>query len=337
MAKTLVGVEIGADSVQVVEIRPGRAPRLLRCAAEPLPDGAARDSEILNPQAVAQAVRRAWRRAKIRKRTAVLGIGSRRVLVRAHTMPVMSRELVRRALPYQVEDVLPVPASQAVLDFTPTSEQDGQQHGLLVAAVSETVEGLVDVLRAARVTPTTIDLIPFGLARVALRTSAPEETVAFVYVGTSTTYVVILSAGVPLLVRIIGADLAAASAEDELTGDLEPAAEEFATDGDLDSLNLRRRRGSSRPDPVVDELAARLRGTYSFYTARPDAPAIDRVLLSGIGASRNGVHGAVSDAFELPADVVTVEDVVRTKRRLAGDLPLMLTSTVGIALDGDRR
>ncbi len=68
-------------------------------------------------------------------------IANRRVLVREHSTAAIAPELLRQALPFQVQDLLPVPpVAQAVLDYYPTGQQGDQLHGLLVAAVSSTIE-----------------------------------------------------------------------------------------------------------------------------------------------------------------------------------------------------
>ena len=74
---------------------------------------------MLDPGAVAVALRQLWTGARFKSKDVVLGVASRRILVREYTTQAMRPDLLREALPYQVQDLLPVPASQAVLDFYP--------------------------------------------------------------------------------------------------------------------------------------------------------------------------------------------------------------------------
>src|SRR3954452_10670311 len=143
MAKTVVGLEITEESVRAVEVTTGRTPTLVAAGEVPLPAGAAKDSEVLDRDAVAVALRQLWTRAGIKGQKVTLGIGSRRILVREYTTQAMRPDLLKQALPYQVQDLLPVPVNQAVLDFYPVSQEGDQVTGLLVAAVSDTVEELI--------------------------------------------------------------------------------------------------------------------------------------------------------------------------------------------------
>ena len=166
MAKTIVGLEVTEESVRAAEISLGRKPQLIAYGEVPLPPEAARDSEVLDPGAVAVALRQLWTGARFKSKDVVLGVASRRILVREYTTQAMRPDLLRDALPYQVQDLLPVPASQAVLDFFPLSQQGDQVSGLLVAAVAENIEQIIATLAKVKVRAQAVDLAAFGLARV---------------------------------------------------------------------------------------------------------------------------------------------------------------------------
>ena len=207
MASTLVGLEITEESVRAVEVKRGRTPVLLAAGEVALPPEAARDSEVLDRDVVAMALRQLWSTFGIKGREVTLGVGSRRILVREYTTQAMAPELLRQALPFQVQDLLPVPANQAVLDFYPLSQKGDQVSGLLVAAVAETIEQLITTThaRSSRRRRSTS-------CRSASRASqsasyVPGETVAMIHIGDHTTHVVIASDGVPQFVRMIPVDV----------------------------------------------------------------------------------------------------------------------------------
>jgi type IV pilus assembly protein PilM len=320
MSKTIVGIEITEESVQAVEVKQGRTPVIIAAGEVTLPPGAARDSEVIDQQAVTLAIKQLWQKARIRSRNVVLGVGSRRVLVREHTMPKLSPEAMKKALPYQVDDLLPVPVDQAVLDFYPISETNGNVNGLLVAAVAEPVEALVNTLRAAKLKTTSVDLLPFALSRVATRLVGREETVAMVYLGSHTSYIVIISAGIPVLVRIISVDL------------LPPPP---VTRPDISSETTRRqRREASSPEhrAAINDMATRVRGTLQFYASRADAQPVTRVLLSGAGVLQDDARSILNETLGIQSEVVSVQAAAKREVNLEGDLPIVLTSTLGLAL-----
>lgn len=346
MAKTLVGLEITEESVRAVEVTAGRAPSLLAFGEVSLPPGAAKDSEILDASAVSLAIRQLWTRAGIKGHSVILGIGNRRILVREHTTQALRADLLRQALPFQVQDLLPVPANQAVLDFYPVSQSGDQLEGLLVAAVAETVEELIATLVKSKVTVDTVDLVPFGLARVARIVGAPGETVAMCHIGDHTTYVVIAVDGIPRFVRIIPIDVATSAvraregqaAADEAES-LQPARVlETVPPQPADDPPLRGRaalRAANGTDPVVLDLVGRLRNTIAFYANRPGMPGASTVFVSGAGAAVPGVVPTLTMALDAPVRMVSSRDLVRTKK--SGEIEelemdLNLVSTIGMTL-----
>lgn len=343
MSRTVIGLEITEESVRAVEVRTGRRPVVLASGSVPLPPDAAHDSEVIDPDAVTIAVRQLWTRAGFTSRTVIVGLGSRRILVREYTTQAMHPRLLRQALPFQVQDLLPVPIDQAVLDFYPASQEGDQVSGLLVAAVAETVEVLVGAVTKAKLEVETVDLLPFGLARIAGVLGAGGETVAMVHITDHTTYVVVARDGIPLFVRIIPIDVptsavrARAAAHDDETDDGDAEVETFLppTVADLAPLRSRAalRMGGSLAearDPAVVDLVNRVRSTVQFADSRPGAAPVTTTHLSGAGAAVSGVVSGLTEALGTRVETVDVAALATLKHPIEGDLALDIVGTLGI-------
>lgn len=337
MAKTIVALEVTEESVRAVELSRGRKPHLIAYGEVPLPLGAARDSEVLDSGAVAVALRQLWTGARFKSKSVVLGVASRRILVREYTTQAMRPDLLREALPFQVQDLLPVPASQAVLDFFPLSQNGDQVSGLLVAAVADNIEQIIGTLGKVKLRAQGVDLAAFGLARVTAPLAAPDETVATISIGDHTTQVVVSRGGIPQFVRILPIDVAT-SASRRHAIEANADALEYAAAGN--GAGLTRTRGSVRTavSPGVSDLAARLRSTLSFFATRPGAIAPSQAFVTGAGAAVEGVMPALNAAIDTSVSMVTVGDVIgMTGQPPALETALNLVGTVGIALGEARR
>ncbi|WP_137845546.1 pilus assembly protein PilM [Microbacterium sp. 2FI] len=343
MARSLVGLEITEESVRAVEVSTGRTPALLAAGEVPLPRDAARDSEVIDVGSVALALRQLWTSAGIKGRKVTLGVGSRRILVREFTTQAMAPELLRQALPFQVQDLLPVPASQAVLDFYPIAQQGDQVSGLLVAAVSETVEQIIATLGKAKLEVDTVDLVPFGMARIAHRIAQPGETVAMMHLGDHTSHVVVVTDGVPRFVRIIPVDIATTAArreenaypagpESEFEAVLEPAGIGGITPRTTSTRASIRSSGASAVS-AVNDLVARLRSTVAFFSGREGSSPISEVIVSGAGYAAPGVADALARAFDVPVRPLRLDQIASVGRReLPEELALNCVATVGVLL-----
>lgn len=340
MAKSIVGLEVTEESVRAAELSLGRKPQLIAYGEVPLPPEAARDSEVLDAGAVAVALRQLWTGARFRSRDAVVGVASRRILVREYTTQAMRPDLLREALPFQVQDLLPVPASQAVLDFFPLSQEGDQVSGLLVAAVSENIEQIIATLGKVKVRTHGVDLTAFGLARATAPLASKGDTTATVNIGDHTTQVVISRGGVPLFVRLLPIDVATAASRRHGDSTTAPefelaAAPAGAGAGTGNGAAPSRTRGAIRAatPPAVSDLAARIRSTLAFYGSRANSMSPTRIFVTGAGAAAEGVMSALTAAVDIPMTVVAVGDVIPMSAPApAGDAAFNLVGTVGIAL-----
>lgn len=350
--KTRIGLEITEESVRAAEVTTGRTPSLVAFGSVPLPAGAARDSEVLDADAVALALRQLWSGARFTSRRVVLGIGSRRTLVREYTTQALRPDLLRQALPFQVQDLLPVPADEAVLDFYASSRVGDEITGLLVAAVAETVEQLVSTVAKTKLTVDVVDLAPFGLARAATRLAAPGESVAALHLGDHTSYVVVLRDGIPRFVRVLPLEILTEAVRRRELAAQPPAPEEAEAPAEMletvppsDAPSSRRRRAAAArseraagmSEAALADLVGRMRSTLSFYAGRTGDAPVSRVVLTGAGAAAPGVAESLAASLPLPVSYAGITQLLPVKcTQPTGDIALDLLTTAGLAL-GDVR
>ncbi len=327
MASRVIGVEIAEESIRAVEVRAGRSPLLVAAGEVLLPPGAARDSEVLDTEAVVLALNQLWAQAGFRQRNVVLSVANRRLLVREYTAPNLPRAQLMAALPYEVQDLLPVPADRAVIDFYPLSVENRSAHGLLVAGAADGIEGLIAALRAARIRVDAVDFLPFGLARslarIVPRGSGPMAVAA---VGEHTTSFTVVTDGIPGYVRIVPVDVLAGLHA------LMASAGEFG-DGGPSGTAGRGLPGSPPFDSSLDELVGRIRETIQFCRRGGTAGAPRALFVTGALATVPEVQAALSEGIDLDVHLLLPGDIVPSARRLAGfELPSSLVGALGVTL-----
>jgi len=306
MATQIVGVDIGQAMLRAVEIENPAKPRptVLRYHEVALPEGAVRSGEVVEEQTVATALKHLWTEGKFRSRNVVLGLGNQKVLARDLTVPRMSLKRIRESLPFQVQDLIPVPVADALLDFYPIAQTETEGgpavSGLLVVAVKDAVIANVNAVQQAGLSPVAVDLIPFALQR-AVGVSTPGTT-ALIDVGATTTNIVVSTAGVPQFVRIIpagGEDLTRALM---LRLQLErPPAEQLKAG--LGMTN----RGLPEQEPAVEviyeisrELLNSLRNTVNYFVNTREHGNVERIVLTGGAAQLPGFAAALAQMTNIP-------------------------------------
>jgi type IV pilus assembly protein PilM len=312
MATSVVGIDIGSAALRAVEVNdPGKAhPTLVRYHEVLLPEGAASRGEVLEANTVAAALKQLWSQGGFKSKNVVLGVGNQRVLARDLSVPKMSLKRIRESLPFQVQEMLPVPVADALLDFYPISETVGEGgttvHGLLVAAVKDAVLANVKATQLAGLMTVDVDLIPFALSRVLLSRPQVQGTAALIDIGAHTTSVVIAKDGVPQFVRIIptgGADLTQA-----LRSGLEielHKAEEIKLSLGLatEVTSPEEHRAVEIIYQVTSELLGSLRNTVNYFVNTHTKDPVREIILTGGGAQLPGLPHALGEMARLPVVV----------------------------------
>jgi len=344
MAKTIVGLDIGSTTLRAVEITDADKahPTLRRYHEIPVPDGAVSRGEVLEPNTVATALKQLWSAGGFSSKRVVLGMGNQRVLARDLSVPKAPIERIRESLPFQVQDMLPLPVADALLDFYPISESVGESgpviNGLLIAAVKDAVLGNVKAVQLAGLTPVEVDLIPFALDRVLLTRQKASGTIILIDIGAATTSVVIATNGVPQFVRIIptgGADLTTALAT-RLEIPAEQAERLKRALGLASAVSTNEEeRAVAIIYELVNELLGSLRNTVSYFmNTRPNDP-VSHIVLTGGGALLPGLADALGEFTRLaivPGDPLAGVTVARSARADRSVSHSSLSVALGLAL-----
>jgi len=311
VASRVVGLDIGTSGVRAAELTLGKGTATLeRFGQVALPAGAVRDGEVVDTDAVGAAIKQLWAQAKFSTKKVVVGVANQKVVVRQVDLPWMPEGELRKALAFQVQDYVPMPVDQAILDFHPLEEFTNDAGArmlrvLLVAAARDMVGSAIDAVAKAGLQPHMVDLTSFAVLRsLALEGGAFEATgaEALVDVGANVTNVVIHQNGTPRFVRILmmgGGDITDAVAER-----LGVPAEQAEAIKQESGMSAVPGAGESSPagraiEGTANAFVEEVRGSLDYYMAQPGAVRIDRVVLSGGGSRLAGLADRLATATRL--------------------------------------
>jgi type IV pilus assembly protein PilM len=351
-----VGLDIGTSAVRAAEVSftKGGA-KLERFGQVALAPGAVVNGEVVDAVAVAGAIKKLWGQSKFTTKRVVLGVANNKVVVRQIDLPWMERDELKQALAFQVQDFIPMPVEQAILDYHPVSEFTNDAGGrmlrvLLVAAARETVNASLGAVEKAGLRPSMVDLTSFAVIRALAEPSEiglSREPEAVVDIGERVTNIAVHEGGVPRFVRILlmgGGDITdavadrmglgpeqAESVKHEL-GLASPVTEPGGLVGQADGHPARRVLDSSAT-AFIEEI----RGSLDYYMAASSSRPIRRVLLSGGGARLSGLVERLSQATRLPVEVAEPLAAMRVGRTGLSDEQIayvgpLATVPVGLAL-----
>jgi type IV pilus assembly protein PilM len=318
--RTAVGLDIGTSGVRAAELTFGKGPvTLQRFGQVALPPGAVRDGEVADPQLVAEAIKHLWSTAKFSTKKVVLGVANQKVIVRQVDLPWMPTDELRKSLALQVQDFIPIPVEQAILDFHPLESVDDGSNAkslrvLLVAASRDMIDTTLDAVKRAGLRTTQVDLTPFAVLRSLGRVDEVGVASAGVHggaealvdIGAKVTNIVIHQNGVPRFVRILlmGGDNITDAVAERLGVPFEQAV---TVKQQLGMAPVRGEVATDHPAARVVESSAgsfveEVRGSLDYYLAQPGSVPLQRVVISGGGARLAGLGQRLAAATRLPVE-----------------------------------
>ncbi len=182
----VVGLDIQPGHVAAVQAHVNGAVAVRHAAEAPLPADIVREGEVLDEGVLADTLRDLFKNGDLDKRVR-LGVANQRTVLRTLDLPpVDDRKEIEAAVRFQAQDQVPMPLSNAVLDFhalgivdTPEGQR---QRVVLVAAQRDMIQRLLAAVRDAGLRPEGIDLSAFALIRSLYR-SDPEHSGRVLYLN----------------------------------------------------------------------------------------------------------------------------------------------------------
>jgi type IV pilus assembly protein PilM len=213
----VVGLDIQPGLVAAVKARVNGSVLAERAAARPLDADTVREGEVVDVEALSESLRELFSDGSLGKRVRV-GIANQRTVMRTLELPpVTDRKELAAAVRFQAQDQVPMPLSNAVIDFHPLGIYDtpagSRQRVVLVAAQRDMVERLLSAVRNAGLAPEGVDLSAFALIR-SLYNRADDEDGRVLYLNVDgLTNLAIAEGTVCRFTRVVGGGVEAMAGE----------------------------------------------------------------------------------------------------------------------------
>jgi type IV pilus assembly protein PilM len=307
----LIGLDISTSAVRLVELADaGKGElRLERYACEPLPRGAVVDGNIENIDAVAEAVRRVWKKSGTRARHVALGMPPASVITKKIILPAgLSEDQLEVQVESEASQYIPFALDEVSLDFDvigPAASSPEDMEVMLAAARREKVEDRVAIAEAAGLTATVMDIESYA-ARAALepvvarmQDGGQGRIVALFQIGSQATHISVLENGETVYER------EQPFGGNQLTQDIVRAyglsfeeAETRKKSGDLPENYAAELLG-----PFLESAALEItRAIQFFYTSTPYT-RIDQLFLAGGCAQIPGLLEMIASRTRIASSV----------------------------------
>jgi type IV pilus assembly protein PilM len=182
----IVGLDIQPGHVAAVQAHVNGAIAVKHAAEAALPADIVREGEVLDEGVLAETLRELFKDGGLSRRVR-LGVANQRTVLRTLDLPpVDDRKEIEAAVRFQAQDQVPMPLSNAVLDFHALgiveTPEGPRQRVVLVAAQRDMIQRLLAAVRDAGLRPEGVDLSAFALIRSLYRPD-PEHAGRVLYLN----------------------------------------------------------------------------------------------------------------------------------------------------------
>lgn len=279
-----VGIDIGSKTIKVVEIKyEGNTPVLKAAGIVGVKDVSIDKIQNDNEIAIlAQTIKTLFQTAKISSKEVIVALPESLVFTRNVKFPPLTDQEIASAVKWQAEDIVPIPAKDAILQHIILERKDNAQPPevsvLVVAAPRALVEKYIKILTAAGLTVVGAETELIALNRAM---SIDSQTIMLIDFGAKSTDIAISKKGQLVFSRTIptaGEALTRVIAQN-LAVDPTQAEEYKKTYG----LNESQIEGkvSQAITPVFKIIVEEIKKAINFYQSEEKGDTPNLIVLSG--------------------------------------------------------
>jgi len=339
-----IGVDIGTSSVKVLQLsRSGSSYRVEHAAREALPEGAFAEHSISNVDEVGQAIRSAIKRSGSRARHCAMAVSGSAVITKIIHLPAdLAEDEIEGQIEIEAGQYIPYPRDEVSLDFEILGESARNAdvvEVLLAASKTENIETREAVAEMAGLTARVVDVEALAINNafelVRKHDAIPDSAIlAVLDIGDVRSSLNVLRGGRSIYYRehpFGGREL------------LEETMRRYGLDAEQAQFW---KRGEEPPAGFEDEVLEPYRQNViqqigralQFYSSSREYASVERLYLSGGGASAGGLIDAVASELGMTTEIADPLKKLKLAPRVnAGQLDAMRPSLVtacGLALRG---
>ena len=326
MARVGVGLDIGANSIKVVELQGGLKPRLSRFGKVALPEGALSAGEIKDREQVGKAIKELFAKTKIRSKRVVIAIAGQAAIIRHIKLPLMEDNEVANAIHWEAERYIPFPVDEVTIDYKVIKRYADQNEMdvLMVCARNDIIYSHIETLRDIGLQTQVVDIQTFSLMRAAgLEKANSEGAVALLDIGFETSDLMILKDGIPLFTRVIplagnrftktiAANLGITSeeAEEIKINKIDALSQSESLSQSLEAkANFAMQEG-------LKELSLEIRRSFDYFHMQERNEEVNRLIINGGGALLPNIGTFLNRELGIPVIDSAISNGISVPKKL---------------------
>ena len=297
-----VGIDIGSKTIKVVEFSGSAGKYQLRGAGAVGYPGISIDQNTQEQDlaVVASTLRKLFKDVRVHSKNVHLALPESQVFTRILKFPLLNDEEVSNAVKYEVEDYIPIPVAEAVVEHQIVERVEKGNPPKVLVLLTATTRALVEkYAQAVTMAGLNVDSVETSLI-AAVRSVAPvDRSSVIVEVGARSTEIAVAKGVQMYFTRSIP------TAGDAFTRAIAqafnipaPQAEQYKQTYGFDPQQLEGRVRTAMI-PVLSIVTEEIKKTIHYYQAETHGESPNTLILSGASASVPNILQIISEAINL--------------------------------------
>lgn len=297
MGKKIVGIDIGASSIKLVQLElTSGGFNFVTAGKIPTPSNALFSESEIDQKALSSAISSLVSESKANANTASVSLLESQVATKVIEMPILTDNEVASAIKWEAEQYIPWPIADVSMDWQiikksekDDQKQDGKMQVLLVVAPTTLVNKYVKILKAANLEVVSVENEVIPLSRSVSFSDVNAPATMILDLGSVGTNICILEKGLLIFARAVATGGVALTRSVQNDLNLEFAqAEEYKRTYGLDKEKLEGKVFLSLK-PIFDIIVNEIKRAFSFYQSLRPNDSLKRIVVSGGGAQLPGL------------------------------------------------
>jgi type IV pilus assembly protein PilM len=318
-SKELIGVDIGSQNIRIVKLKhSGNKWTLVNLVKDTIPqESISSISPEERKSVIIDKLKKLISSARVDTKKTCSSISGGSVIIRYVVFPKLSPQELSQTIAYEAEPYIPFSINEVNLGFHIVGdvEEEGQKkmETILVASKKEFLREHIEILRAAGLQPTIIDIDALALSNsLEVNNYLPSDaTVLALNIGASLTNLIIVENGILKIARdiFIGGNNFTQAVQQTMGVDFATAEEMKKTYGlitpqekTIEAKDEKFRVGGALAS-VYRDLVFEIQRSIDYYLARSPEKSIYKVYLTGGSAVLKNIDANLSNELHLPVEV----------------------------------
>lgn len=291
------GLDISERTIKIIQLtkqKAGYFPSAL--ARVDIPNNLINNHVITNEEKLAALVSKAVNAARhLTSNYVVVNVPEAKSFVRIVTMPKMDVTEIDNALPWELEQDIPVPIEQVYMDWQIVEETEDKMKVLAVAAPRDYIDAMISVLKMAKLKPIAFELESKSTARAAVGVEDKSQSILLVDMSsTATSFAVVSKEVLEYTSSIPTGGNAITEGIAQALGLQPKEAEKIKLENGLLADS---KKGNVRQNiiPILDSIIDEIRNVIKYHEDHSlFKQPITKVILCGGGAKLHGIDEYVT-------------------------------------------